>query len=219
MKHYRNYLLKTLTASSAVSVLLCIARMFWVDSLHYEFLLWNLFLAWIPFIIAWQMKLHQQRWKHYLLFVLWLLFLPNAPYIVTDLVHLQHDNGNAIYWFDMFLIFSFAWNGLILGFLSLNRIHSFLNYYFNRKFSWLLIFVLIFLCAYGIYLGRFERYNSWDIVSNPVSLMTNVFYDFRHPLRNLNAMGISLLMTMFLSVIYITLVAVKSINYSSENKK
>src|SRR5438105_12495306 len=113
MEKRRNELLKVLVASSTVSVVLCIARMFWMDSLQFGFLLWNLFLAWIPFMIAWQMKLKQPRWMHYMLFLCWLPFLPNAPYIITDLVHLHRWSGNAMYWFDMFLIFSFAWNGLI----------------------------------------------------------------------------------------------------------
>lgn len=211
MEKRRSQLLKILFASSALSIVLCIARMFYADSFQYGFLLWNLFLAWIPFFIAWQMKLDQNKWIHYGLFLLWLLFLPNAPYIVTDLVHLQMHYSRALYWFDMFLIFSFAWNGLILGFLSLNRIHSFLNQQFHKTISWSIVFVLIFLCAYGIYLGRFERYNSWDIFSNPVGLFNNIAYDFMHPLRNKYAIGISMLMSGFLSVIYLTLVGVKGL--------
>ena len=210
MEKRRNELLQVLVASSTISVVLCIARMFWMDSYQFGFLLWNLFLAWIPFIIAHQMKLQQRKWIHYTLFLCWLPFLPNAPYMVTDLVHLHHYNGKAMYWFDMFLIFSFAWNGLILGFLSLNRIHNLFHYYFSKRVSWLLVFVLINLCGYGIYLGRFDRYNSWDIISNPVGLFSNIYFDFRHPMHNLDALGFSLFISTFIMIFYLTLVVFKN---------
>lgn len=216
MEKRRNELLKVLVASSTISVVLCIARMFWMDSYQFGFLLWNLFLAWIPFLIAQQMKLQQRKWIHYTLFLCWLPFLPNAPYIVTDLVHLHHYNGQTLYWFDMFLIFSFAWNGLILGFLSLNRIHSVLNHYFSKPVSWMLVFVLIYLCGYGVYLGRFDRYNSWDIISNPVQLFSSIYYDYRHPMHNLDALGFSLMISTFIMIFYLTLVVFKNQKLSEQ---
>lgn len=210
MENRRTALLKILVASSTVSVVLCIARMFWMDSLQFGFLLWNLFLAWIPFTIAWQMKLKQPKWKHYILFLCWLPFLPNAPYLLTDLVHLHNKNGQAMYWFDMLLIFSFAWNGLILGFLSMNGIHQLLNHYFTKPISWLLVVGLVYLCGYGVYLGRFDRYNSWDIISNPVQLFSSIYCDYRHPMHNLDALGFSLLISTFIMIFYVTLIVLKN---------
>ncbi len=206
----RNELLKVLVASSTVSVLLCIARMFWMDTAQFSNLLWNLFLAWIPFLIAQQMKLKQPKWIHYMLFLFWLPFLPNAPYIVTDLVHLHQRSSLMLYWFDMFLIFSFAWNGLILGFLSLNRIHHVLNYYFSKRTSWSLVFALIYLCGYGVYLGRFDRYNSWDIISNPVELFSSIYCDYRYPMHNLDALGFSVFISTLIMIFYVTLVVFKN---------
>lgn len=185
-------------------------RMAWMSNSHFSFLVWNLFLAWIPFLISWQMRLKQNKLIHYSLFALWLLFLPNAPYIVTDLVHLKQHENRLLFWYDMMLLFSFAWNGLILGFLSINRIHAFMNVNLNRQFAWLIVFILLFLCAYGVYLGRFERFNSWDLFTNPVLLIADIFNDLKHPWRNRHAFAFSILVSILLVVVYATLIFIKN---------
>lgn len=86
----------------------------------------------------------------------------------------------------------------------------------------MLIFVLIYLCGYGVYLGRFDRYNSWDIISNPVQLFSSIYYDYRHPMHNLDALGFSLLISTFIMIFYLTLVVFKNQKLSEplvENKQ
>jgi uncharacterized membrane protein len=99
----------------------------------------------------------------------WLLFIPNSFYIITDLVHFTHIR-TAPKWFDLLLIFSFAWNGILCGIISLRRVESLMILLRGKQFSVFLVFVVMWLCSFGIYIGRFLRYNSWDIITNPFSL-------------------------------------------------
>ncbi len=89
-------------------------------SYFFLFLVWNLFLALIPFAISTYLvsKPEISKVRLFLWATVWLLFLPNAPYIVTDLVHLKLHNP-FWGWFDVLLLVSFAINGLLLYFLSL----------------------------------------------------------------------------------------------------
>ena len=112
---------------------------------------------------------------------------------------------NVPLWFDLGLIISFAWNGLMIGFISLIKIQQFLNTKFKPNTSWFIILAVLFLSGFGIYLGRFERWNSWDIVANPVALMSNVLDKFVNPLSHPKTLGVTLLFSLFLTVSYLTL--------------
>ena len=108
--------------SVTFSILLLIARVLVTEEITYLFLPWNLFLAWVPLLITrWlqnDIRLMEKKWAFLLLLGIWLLFIPNSFYIITDLFHLTHIDS-APKWFDLLLLFSFAWNGLLLGgFLS-----------------------------------------------------------------------------------------------------
>lgn len=148
---------------------------------YYEFLLWNLFLAWIPNLFALAACfLHARKPSvsgNVLMLVFglaWLLFLPNAPYIITDFIHLtllkdsyiRNKTWTLAYWNDLFTIFLFAWNGLLLGCSSMYMIHSILMKRWGRFISWLLIIATSLLSGYGILLGREYRLNSWDVLVN-----------------------------------------------------
>ena len=159
---------------SLFCVFLYLARYYATGKTDYLFLNWNLFLAIIPWIITSNIRLKEGGKTNWFVLVItigtWLLFFPNAPYILTDLYHLKFNHSAPI-WFDHVLIISFAWTGLIFGFLSLMDIESLLSRWMK---PWLLkscVAILLFISAFGIYLGRFLRWNSWDLINKPFNLL------------------------------------------------
>jgi len=204
------------TKSFLILSLLCSVLLF-VRSYRTDFymgfgLFWNLFLAWIPLFFA--LVARRLKYKRYtsLFFVgCWLLFFPNAPYIITDLVHLQSLDQN-LWWYDSLGIFMAAFTGLLIGIYSIQIIHNLLNSFYNRAVSWLLIFGSMLLSGFGIYLGRFSRLNSWDIISNPLYLVKICIRDLQNPL----AMKTTLLFGFVLSVIYVAYYTVFNIEHGLE---
>jgi uncharacterized membrane protein len=152
----------------------------------YFFLGWNLFLAWVPLLFAliWQHRLVSAKplasWKQLGLFGLWLLFWPNAPYLITDLVHLNRWI-NPAQWIDILLFFAAACTGLLLGLYGLYKVHQILKNSFNSWQCWLIMMSSIVLSSYGIYLGRVQRWNSWDILTKPHLLIQDAFMQLANP--------------------------------------
>lgn len=174
------------------NVSLLIFRVFYSMELRFVFLIWNLFLAVIPyFLMKIALENRQNRWISWLLFGGSLLFLPNSPYIVTDLFHLKHQASMPL-WFDTLLVFSFAANGLILFYDVLLKMHRFLEKQFSTIWVILGIITIIFLNGFGIYLGRFLRFNSWDIMTNPFSLISEIVDRFIHPFAHSRTWGVTL---------------------------
>lgn len=186
--------------------LLIAVRIFYTGSLLYLFLVWNIFLAWVPFVISSLFKKLNStgKWKQALVFCCWLAFFPNALYIVTDLIHIDLETV-VPKWFDALLLFSSAVLGLILAFISLYRVELFFNKMINRKLQAPLIIFILFLGSFGVYLGRFLRWNSWDIVSNPLQLMFSIGHRIISPLDHLQTWGITMLFTVFFYLLYLTL--------------
>jgi len=160
--------------ASTVCVALVIARVAWTGRFNYSFLAWNLFLAWLPLVFA---LLAQESyragekpgWRFLGFSAAWLLFFPNAPYIFTDLTHLT-SRYFPHFWVDLAVILSCAFTGLVLGFVSLYLMHSVVTRMFGRVAGWLFVAGAAGLCSFGIYLGRFLRFNSWDVIAKPAKL-------------------------------------------------
>lgn len=162
---------RLLLALTAFSVGLLIIRIIYTHTIMHSYLLWNLFLAWLPYVFSKWARKHFIR-KNGMIFgalALWLLFLPNTAYIITDFIHL-HDDG-VMLWFDILLLFAFSLTGLLYGLFSLYIIHTIISKFFTARVSWLMIFTLTGLSGFGIYLGRFLRWNSWDVFVQPYHLL------------------------------------------------
>lgn len=169
-------ILSILTISMALSIILLMIRVKLHQSFYLLFLVWNLFLAIIPFAITTALisKPKHHRFTMMLAFGVWLLFLPNAPYIVTDLLHLTRTDKHFL-WLDILVIMSFAFNGLILFFLSLSDMEKLLKQHLKPKLIFPVMLSIFGLTAFGIYLGRFLRYNSWEILNNPIAIFSDIF--------------------------------------------
>lgn len=183
------------------TILLLVTRMIITWELTYVFLAWNLFLAWLPFVFSQQLKTAINKWKIILWTSLWLLFLPNAPYIITDLMHLKERDG-VPYWFDVLLLFSAALNGLLLSIASLLKIEKYFSDKYGNKTSGIIIFSSLFLCAFGIYMGRFLRWNSWDIIINPFGITGDIMERVLNPFDHFGTWAITLLFGVFLYIIF-----------------
>lgn len=197
-----------LMISCGFSCLLLCVRIFITGDLTYLFLIWNLFLAFIPFAITeWLLTLErfaQRKRKLVIVLFVWLLFIPNSFYILTDLFHLDKFDS-APKWFDLLLIFSFAWNGIVLGIVSIRRTEVIVESISGRRFSLFIIFIVMWLNAFGIYIGRYLRFNSWDIIAQPFSLFREMFEVLFHPLRNKMEWGMIAVYAVFMTVLYITI--------------
>lgn len=166
-----------LTFATAVTVGIIVTRMLFTSNLRYAFLIWNLFLAWLPVIFAIVAReKHRQTnsdarlgWPFLGLGAAWLLFLPNAPYICTDLVHLT-SRYFPHFWVDFTIILSCAFIGLVLGFISIYLMHSVVAQRYGSLPGWLFVAGAAGLSSFGIYLGRFVRLNSWDVIAQPGKL-------------------------------------------------
>jgi uncharacterized membrane protein len=202
-------LLSVLGLSSALSTVLSAFRIWYSDAFVYLFLNWNLLLAWVPLglaLLLWRLDRRSRRPKLIMLAVFagWFLFFPNSPYIVSDLIHLSPRN-NVPLWFDTIMIFSFAWNGLILGFLSLWLVQQLMTGWLGRAASWLLVAGTLGATGFGIYLGRFQRWNSWDILVDPIGLLRDVAIQIANPFDYPRTLGVTILFAGFLMVAYLTL--------------
>jgi uncharacterized membrane protein len=167
----------SLLALSVFAVAAVVVRIEYSGTQDGVFLSWNLFLAWIPFVLALLVYDGSRRGapRATLLVggLLWLLFLPNAPYLLTDYKWLEHWHGAPV-WFDVVVLSAFAWTGLALGFASLYLMHRVAARMLGVLTAWALIPVVLTLCSLGIYLGRFERWNSWDVISNPRGILVQL---------------------------------------------
>jgi uncharacterized membrane protein len=196
---------KLLLLSVAFTMTMLVVRMVYSSTLDYRFYGWNTFLAAIPYLISTQvLKLRKLNGTAMLMLGVWLLFLPNAPYIITDLLHYE-ERPPVPFWYDILLVISAAWNGLILGLVSLMNVENFLLRYLRKVWVNTIVCVCLLLCGYGIFIGRFLRFNSWDMVTEPGTLMYTSAKHVLLPQRYSKLWVFTLLFAVLLGIIYYTL--------------
>jgi uncharacterized membrane protein len=169
--------LATLGAASLLSLGLLAGRIAYSGRSTYDFLAWNLLLAVIPLVLALQLDRLLQSGRRALSVAgvaLWILFLPNAPYMVTDFVHLAPDAPVPL-WFDVLLFSTYAWTGLLLGFVSIHVVMEHARPRLGTSRTWLLTVIILAASSLAVYLGRFEYLNSWDLLVRPQTVLGTIF--------------------------------------------
>ncbi len=194
-----------LAAASGWCVLLLVVRKDVFGAAEYGGLVWNLFLAWIPFALAVALLASYRRGlrglRLFALGALWLLFLPNAPYMLTDFVHL----GEQHRLFDTVIIGSFALTSLALGFGSLLLVQLVATRAAGAAAGWLVALSSLFLSSVGIYLGRVWRLNSWDVVERPRLVGSLLRAGLDNPLSHHYPIGFVLALCGLLTLVYVGL--------------
>ncbi len=202
---------------TAFAVALIVARNVYTGESTYANLIWNLTLAWVPLVLAMFVydasRRGAARWAIWAGAIAWLLFFPNAPYLMTDF-QLLRDWTAAPIWYDVVLLSTTAWTGLTLGFASLYLMHVVARRYLSPVAVWLGIAVVLGLSSFGIYLGRFERWNSWDVVSRPGPLLSDVAGRIAHP--DPRTAGVTIVFTAFLALAYAAFYSVVRLGMAAE---
>ena len=187
-----------------VAMIAC--RVMYTGTLEHVGIAWNLVLAWIPFALA---LIVYERAKAGLLTpalagvgMLWLLFLPNAPYIVTDLKYVGGGERVPVL-YDVLLLTAAAWTGLLLGLTSLFLMHTVAQRVVGAVGAWALVVTASGMSSFGIYLGRVQRWNSWDVFLRPRPLLGQIATGLLHPLSHPQPAAVTILFTAFLLVSYL----------------
>ena len=187
---------------------LVVARVAYSETGRHTGLVWNLFLAWIPFMLAY--FAHMVSWRKASLYLvipviafLWLIFFPNAPYMLTDLQDLARRSFDAPLWYDVIIVVWASWTGMLLGVISLYLMQDIIIRTFGRITGWIFVFVISALSSFGIYIGRFVRLNSWDILQNPTEVAQEILGLVIDPSRRLAAFTV--LYTIFFLFVFLLL--------------
>lgn len=199
----------------ALSSLLCgglyVTRVILGRTWDFYSMLWNLFLAWVPYLSSvWAMHLHEKhprRWWTLLIpLAIALAFFPNAPYIVTDFLHLRARPTIPL-WFDIGMLATFAWTGIVLGVYALKLMQEIVKTWVGTVLSWGFVLVVLGMSGMGIYLGRFLRWNSWDLLTQPKAILYDVAVRLRYPFGHLSTYGVTLMFAALMFVCYLALTA------------
>ena len=179
-----------------------LARVVYTGTLEHTWIAWNLFLAWVPFVLSLvayaRARPGMSGPRVLALGGLWLLFFPNAPYIVTDLKHIGGADGSVPILYDVLLLSAAAWTGLLLGLASLYLMHAVARRFLGVLNAWALVIGVLAASSFGIYLGRFQRWNSWDVFVRPGALLAQSTEGF-----HARPMALTILLTSFLLSSYL----------------
>lgn len=202
-----------LLACSVLACALLVTRVGLTHSVRYAFLLWNLGLAWIPYLLSlWITSLYRQprrsAWHLLVATGLWLIFFPNAPYLVTDFVHLPAI-GSTWDWFDLGLLLTFAWTGCFLAIASLQMVQARVAETAGTLAGWLFVVVVCTLSGYGMYLGRVVRWNSWDLLLSPVAVLVDIITPLLNPRGHPQVFAFALTFAAFFLVCYVSVAGLR----------
>lgn len=200
-------MLAALAVAGSASLGLFAVRVLVSGSVRYWFLAWNLLLAWLPIVFALLLvrSLRRYSWNHWqsiVLFVLWLGFLPNSFYLVSDLIHLR-ATGEVSLLYDAAMFFLFIFNGYVYGMASLLIVHRELYRRFLPIVAHAAIGAVLLLCSFAIYLGRYLRWNTWDVLINPAGLLVDISDRVVNPLAHEQTFAVTLVFFVLLGSIYV----------------
>ena len=196
-----------LILSNSLSVALFLARALDAGNLRYWFLLWNLVLGWMPLAFAWwlEYRLRTSGWlqpANLALTLAWLGFLPNSFYLISDLVHL-HASGEVSILYDAVMLFSFIFNGLVAGFMSIYLVHEQALRRLKDKRAHGLIGLVFLMTGLAVYIGRYLRWNTWDILLSPAGLLFDISEGVVNPSAHPQAAPTTLVFFLLLGSMYI----------------
>ena len=176
------------------------------------FLIWNLVLAWIPVFFAAGFAVVLRRAWLLPLGLGWLAFLPNSPYLVTDLVHLSE----GVELWRHVLQYGFAtWTGIMLGVVSMRLVHQRIEREWGAVHGWAAVVISIALCSIGVVIGRFQRWNSWDLVTRPDAVVSSTFEWVRSPFAYVQSTGVALAVAAFFGLAYLTVWSLGGVTVAS----
>jgi len=189
-----------------LAVFLNILRIFLFGNTTFLYMFWNIFLAFVPFLISSILLLNTNKGNitkpiFIIGFILWFIFLPNAPYVITDFIHLGRIH-NVPVMYDMFLLFASASVSLLMGLYSIMQMEKILLLKFTKKITNIIIIVTILFASFGVYLGRYLRFNSWDLFISHDSLFTSIWKIFTGSNNYANVYGYTLLFFIFIYTSY-----------------
>jgi len=206
MSRIYNFIPKEIVIVLFLAIILNILRVILFNSNSFVWLLWNVFLAIVPFLISSFLLFLNNKNKletHFLVFglIFWLLFIPNAPYIITDLIHIGVVKSVPVL-YDSFLLFTTAWVGLYLGLYSIFHIENILLTKYKKAIVSYLLLIIIILTSFGVYIGRFLRFNSWDIFTGPLFFSDKLIRSLSESDSYREALIYTILFSVFLFVFY-----------------
>lgn len=199
-------LVGSLAASTVLTVVLGVVDPISAPFISNRFLAWNLYLAWIPLVAAF-VVVGAERKVALLAGVVWLAFLPNALYLVTDLVHLS---DGVVLWREVLQFGFAAWTGTLLAVVSLRLVHRRVNHEFGNGAGWVVVVAAVLLSGAGVAIGRFQRWNSWDLLSQPRAVAGGSLAWARSPFADIRLTGVALAITAFFGIAYLTVWALSA---------
>lgn len=170
--------IRSIIALSLFAIGLGLGRLLLAENTSYLWLNWNLFLALLPLLAVWCILRTPWRWLQIILLLIWLGFLPNAPYLLTDFIHLENVGPSHLLWYDGLMMFVYSLAGVGSWLLS--------TFLLARRFFWThsIVFLISVLTGFGIYLGRYIRFNTWDMITHPTEILRTLFDVVIHPAQH-----------------------------------
>jgi uncharacterized membrane protein len=202
-----------LLAASALCVATVALREHHTGSDFYRFLIWNLILAWVPLVLAlaaYASARSGASGASVAFGLVWLLFFPNAPYLLTDFIHLRETPTSPL-WYDALMLASFAWTGLVLGYASLYLMQMIWERAVGTL-SWLGVVAALALASFGVYVGRFLRFNSWDALVRPQRLAHVIHDNLENPLQHPRLIASLVVLTASLTIGYLVVYSAASLH-------
>lgn len=195
---------KILAAAILFQLGLLVFRWIYTKELTFGFYPWNTFLAIVPLFFSTKL-LKQTKLNISAIICLlgWLLFFPNAPYLVTDIFHFGEHQVVPL-WFDLVIVLLGAWNGILLAIKSLLQVEQFFSKLYSGNWLSFIMATIFLLTGYGVYIGRYLRFNSWDIVTAPVELFSTSLKHVMNPFSYTHLWAFTIVFSFMLCLMYYT---------------